>query len=493
MKRTAIVIGSGFAGTAAATSLASKGFAVTMLEKNEDPGGRARVWRKDGFTFDMGPSFYWMPEVFSRYFEKFGAQVRDLYQLVRLDPSYKVVFGPGDSWRLPARMEDLKAFFEQHEPGAGEALQRFLDEARIKYELGMNELVYRPSLSWLEYAHPGLLTGLLRTRVFRSLRTHVRKHFAHDHIRQVMEFPVLFLGAAPQHTPALYSLMNYADMALGTWYPMGGMGRVVDAMQNVAREQGVDLRTGVTVERIVVEGGRATGVDTDKGRLRADVVVAAADYNHVEEQLLAPGHRSYSAAYWKGRTMAPSALMFYLGVDRRIPELDHHTLFFDEPLDQHSADIYDKPQWPARPLFYTSCASKTDPMVAPAGMENLVVLIPIATGLEDSEAMREHYYNVVMDRMQRHTGIDLRPHVVVKRSYCLNDLKTDYNSFRGNAYGLANTLRQTGPWRPRMKSRKVKDLYYAGQLTVPGPGVPPALISGQVVADLIEKEHPQRP
>jgi phytoene desaturase len=493
MQRSAIVIGSGFAGTAAATSLASKGYAVTMLEKNEEPGGRARVWRKDGFTFDMGPSFYWMPEVFSQYFAKFGAQVQDLYKLVRLDPSYQVVFGPGDSWQLPAGLEPMKAFFEQHEAGAGDALQRFMDEARIKYELGMNELVYRPSLSWLEYAHPGLLAGLLRTRVFSSLRTHVRKYFKHDHIRQVMEFPVLFLGAAPQHTPALYSLMNYADMALGTWYPMGGMGSVVDAMQHVAREKGVQLRTGVAVRRIVVENGRATGVDTDKGRLTADVVVAAADYHHVEEHLLEPGHRSYSSAYWKGRTMAPSALMFYLGIDRRIPNVDHHTLFFDEPLDLHSADIYDKPRWPQRPLFYTSCASKTDPNVAPAGMENLVVLIPIATGLEDTEAMREHYFHVVMERMQRHTGVDLRPHVVVKRSYCINELTTDYNSFRGNAYGLANTLRQTGPWRPQMKSRKVKDLYYAGQLTVPGPGVPPALISGQVVADLIEKEHPQRP
>lgn len=493
MSQRAIVIGSGFAGTAAATSLASKGYAVTQLEKNDEPGGRARVWKKDGFTFDMGPSFYWMPEVFSRYFEKFGEEVKDLYKLVRLDPSYQVVFGPGDRWALPAGLEPMKRYFEQVEPGAGDALQRFMDEARIKYELGMNELVYRPSLSWMEYAHPGLITGLLRTHVLSSLRKHVRKHFTHDHIRQVMEFPVLFLGAAPQNTPALYSLMNYADMALGTWYPMGGMGSVTDAMQLVAKTQGVELRTGVTVERIIVENGSAVGVETSSGRMLADVVVAAADYHHVEERLLSPEHRSYSSAYWKGRTMAPSALMFYLGVDRRIPILDHHTLFFDEPLDQHSADIYDKPQWPERPLFYTSCASKTDPTVAPEGMENLVILIPIAAGLQDSEAMREHYFHMVMDRIRTHIGIDLRPHVVVKRSYCLNDLKADYNSYRGNAYGLANTLMQTGPLRPQMKSKKVKDLYFAGQLTVPGPGVPPALISGQVVADLIEKEHPLRP
>jgi phytoene desaturase len=489
----ALVIGTGFAGLAAAASLARKGFEVTVVEKNAEPGGRARVWRDKGFTFDMGPSFYWMPEVFERFFADFGERVSDHYQLARLDPSYSVVFGPQEKWMLPADPIALRAFFESKEKGAGAQLDRFLAEAKLKYDLGMGELVYRPSLSWSEYIHPGLIAGLLKTKVFRSLRKHVQAHFTDDRLRLLMEFPVLFLGAAPQNTPALYSLMNYADMELGTWYPMGGMGKVVDAFVRVAEKQGATLRLNEPVKRIIVEGGKAVGVETDKGILRADVVVAGADYHHVDQELLPEAMKGYSADYWKGRTMAPSGLLFYLGFDRVLPDLEHHTLFFDESLDRHSTEIYDEPQWPSKPLFYTSCASKTDPTVAPAGMENMVILIPIAPGLDDRDETREHYYSRVMDRLEKHLGFDPRPHVVLKRSYSINDLQSDYNAFRGNAYGMANTIMQTGPLRPSMKSRKIANLYYTGQLTVPGPGVPPAIISGQVVADLIEKEHVRKP
>jgi phytoene desaturase len=489
----ALVIGTGFAGLAAAASLARKGFEVTVVEKNAEPGGRARVWRDKGFTFDMGPSFYWMPEVFERFFADFGERVSDHYQLARLDPSYSVVFGPQEKWMLPADPIALRAFFESKEKGAGAQLDRFLAEAKLKYDLGMGELVYRPSLSWSEYMHPGLIAGLLKTKVFRSLRKHVQAHFTDDRLRLLMEFPVLFLGAAPQNTPALYSLMNYADMELGTWYPMGGMGKVVDAFVRVAEKQGATLRLNEPVKRIIVEGGKAVGVETDKGILRADVVVAGADYHHVDQELLPEAMKGYSADYWKGRTMAPSGLLFYLGFDRVLPDLEHHTLFFDESLDRHSTEIYDEPQWPSKPLFYTSCASKTDPTVAPAGMENMVILIPIAPGLDDRDETREHYYSRVMDRLEKHLGFDPRPHVVLKRSYSINDLQSDYNAFRGNAYGMANTIMQTGPLRPSMKSRKIANLYYTGQLTVPGPGVPPAIISGQVVADLIEKEHVRNP
>lgn len=489
----ALVIGSGFAGLAAAASLARKGYEVTVVEKNAEPGGRARVWRDKGFTFDMGPSFYWMPEVFERFFADFGERVSDHYQLTRLDPSYSVVFGPQEKWMLPADPIALRAFFESKEKGAGAQLDRFLAEAKLKYDLGMGELVYRPSLSWSEYMHPGLIAGLLKTKVFRSLRKHVQAHFTDDRLRLLMEFPVLFLGAAPQNTPALYSLMNYADMELGTWYPMGGMGKVVDAFVRVAEKQGATLRLNEPVKRIIVEGGKAVGVETDKGILRSDVVVAGADYHHVDQELLPEAMKGYSADYWKGRTMAPSGLLFYLGFDRVLPDLEHHTLFFDESLDQHSTEIYDEPQWPSKPLFYTSCASKTDPSVAPAGMENMVILIPIAPGLDDRDETREHYYRRVMDRLEKHLGFDPRPHVVLKRSYSINDLQADYNAFRGNAYGMANTIMQTGPLRPSMKSRKIANLYYTGQLTVPGPGVPPAIISGQVVADLIEKEQARKP
>jgi phytoene desaturase len=491
--RNALVIGSGFAGLAAAASLAEKGYRVRVFEKNRQAGGRAQVWRSGGFTFDMGPSFYWMPEIFERFFERFGERVEDHYELVRLDPSYKVVFGGGVEWPLPAEPLALRAFFDRIEPGAGGQLDRFLKEAKVKYDLGMGELVYTPSLSWMEYAKPAVLMGLLRTSVLGSLREHVRAHFKDERLRTLMEFPVLFLGAAPQNTPALYSLMNHADMALGTWYPMGGMGRVVDAMVRVARDQGVHFNFEDPVQQVLTEKGKVKGLRTTSGDHLADVVVAAADYHHVEQNLLPAADRRYSPDYWKKRTMAPSGLLFYIGLDRRLERLEHHTLFFDRSLDQHIGEIYAKPSWPSDPLFYASCASKTDPSVAPEGCENLVVLIPIATALADSPAMREHYFAMIMDRLSEHAGFDLRAHIVVNRSYCINDLIEDHNAFGGNAYGLANTLLQTGPLRPSMKSSKVKGLYFAGQLTVPGPGVPPAIISGQVVADLIEREHKPLP
>lgn len=486
--REVVVIGGGFAGLAAAGAAARHGHHVTLIDKNKEVGGRARVWHSEGFTFDMGPSFYWMPEVFERYFQRFGRRVSDLYDLVRLDPSYRIVFGKGDQWALPAGVEAVGELFEREEPGASKALHAYMQDARIKYDLGMGDLVYAPSLSWREYARPKLLSGLLRTRVFRPLRSHVHASFRSRRIRQVMEFPALFLGAAPQHTPALFSLMNHADLALGTWYPLGGMGSVVRGMAHVAREQGVVVRTEETVQRIEVRNGGVSAVHTDRGRHAADVVIATADYQHVEDKLLDHAYRTYSPRYWRTRTMAPGTLLFYLGIDRKVPGADHHMLFFDASLDAHSEDIYTRPGWPREPLFYTSWASRTDPAMAPEGGESLVVLIPIAAGLQDDEAMREHYYNVVMDRLRDHLGIDLRGHVVVKRSYCTDDLVADHNAFRGNAYGLANTLRQTGPLRPRMKSRRVRGLYYAGQLTVPGPGVPPAIISGQVVADLLQKD-----
>lgn len=484
----AIVIGAGFSGIAAAASLARRGFQVDILEKSDGPGGRARVWRQDGFTFDMGPSFYWMPEVFERFFAEFGEKPIDHYTLRRLDPSYKVIFGKDDELSLPATRSTLLELFERVEPGAANALEDFLSEAKVKYGLGMGDLVYKPGLSWMEYARPDVVGGLWRTSVLRSMRKHVKDHFTEPRLRALMEFPVLFLGASPQNTPALYSLMNYADMELGTWYPMGGMGQVVRGMLAVAQRHGVQVHVEKPVTRIVVQHGRVAGVETEAGTMLADVVVASADYHHVEQQLLAEEHRTYTPAYWRTRKLAPSCLLFYLGMDRRVPGLEHHTLFFDEELDTHSTEIYDRPEWPSKPLFYVSCPSKTDPSVAPPGRENMVVLIPIAPGLTDSETIREHYYHLVLDRMAHRLGLDLRPHVVVKRSYCINDLIADHNAYRGNAYGLASTLGQTGPLRPRMKSRKVHGLYFTGQLTVPGPGVPPAIISGQVVAALVEHD-----
>jgi len=482
------VIGAGFAGLSAASFLARAGWQVTLLEKNEGPGGRARVFEAEGFTFDMGPSWYWMPGVFEQYFGQFGKKVSDYYELVRLDPSYQVIFGAHDTLGIPAGMPQLRQLFEDLEPGSAARLDEFLAQAAYKYEVGINKFVHLPSRSVTEFIDWEIVKGAVRLDLLQSMAKHARKFFSHPKLLKLIEFPVLFLGATPENTPALYSLMNYADLALGTWYPRGGMHQIVRGMVALAEELGVKIEYNQEVQEIVVAQGRTTGVRTATGFWPADAVVAGADYQYIEQQVLAPEYRHYSPAYWDSRTMAPSSLLFYLGVNRKLENLLHHNLFFDEDFSQHAHEIYEAPQWPSRPLFYASVPSKTDPTVAPAGQENLFLLIPVAPGLDDPDATREKYYNLLMDRLEKHCGHSVRDAVVYKRSYAHRDFVADYHSFKGNAYGLANTLKQTAILKPTLKSKKVSNLYFTGQLTVPGPGVPPSLISGQVVAGEVLKE-----
>ena len=488
MGKSVIVIGSGFAGLSAACNLAAAGFKVTVLEKNESPGGRARQFRSDGFVFDMGPSWYWMPDVFEQFFARFGKKVSDYYDLVRLDPSYSVIFGDGDVMQVPAKMNELEAMFEHYEPGSAVLLRKFLKEAAYKYEVGMTEFVHKPSDSIMEFADRRILASLFRLQMFSPLSKQVRSLFKNKKLVDLLEFPVLFLGARPEKTPAMYSLMNYADMSLGTWYPMGGMYKIIEAMLALAEELGVEVKLGTEVSRIHTSEGHVTRITTKNGlEFRADVVVGGADYHHIESRLLDAPSRNYSERYWENRTMAPSSLLWYLGVNKRIDKLQHHNLFFDEDFGVHAREIYEEPKWPSKPLFYASAPSKTDPSVAPEGCENLFILIPVAPGLEDTPEVREHYYNVVMERLEKHVGQDIRGAVVFKRSYAHADFVSDYNAFKGNAYGLANTLMQTAFLKPKMRNNKVDNLFYTGQLTVPGPGVPPSLISGQVVAGEISR------
>ncbi|MBF9255397.1 phytoene desaturase [Pontibacter sp. 172403-2] len=484
-----IVIGSGFSGLSAATCLADKGYDVTVLEKNATPGGRARSFAEAGFTFDMGPSWYWMPDVFESYFNRFGKSTSDYFQLERLDPSYTIVFGEDDLMQVPASMDELRQLFESMEPGSAQQLDKFLEQAAYKYEVGINKLVYKPGRSLTEFMSPKLLLDVLRMDVFQSFHKHIRRFFKHERIIKLMEFPILFLGALPENTPALYSLMNYADISLGTWYPMGGMYKIVEGMVQLAEEKGVKFLYNQEVKQIEVQEGMARHVVTASGSFEADVVVGSADYHHVEKKLLTGEYRSYSDTYWDKRVMAPSSLIFYLGVSKRLQNLQHHNLFFDEPFGPHAREIYADPKWPAKPLFYVCAPSVTDPAVAPEGSENLFILMPVAPGLEDTEETREHYYNLVMDRLEHLTKQEIRNNVIYKRTYAHQDFIKDYNAFKGNAYGLANTLLQTALLKPSLKSRKVSNLFYTGQLTVPGPGVPPSLISGQVVAREIEKEY----
>ncbi|WDZ99888.1 phytoene desaturase family protein [Mucilaginibacter sp. SJ] len=477
-----IVIGSGFAGLSAACVLAKEGYKVTILEKNDQPGGRARAWEQDGFRFDMGPSWYWMPDVFENFFALFGKKTSDYYQLKRLDPGYRIYYSKNEIFDVPADMIELEALFEQDEPGSSKALQDFLNQAAYKYKVGMGEYVFRPSHSITEFIDFNLIKKSFSMQLLTSMSSHVSKYFKNPKLIKLLEFPVLFLGATPQNTPAMYSMMNYADLALGTWYPMGGMNEIVKAMVSLATELGVEIRLNTEVTKINIEDKQVDKIQTNNGVFTADMVIAGADYEHIDQHLIEKPHRNYTAKYWDNRTMSPSSLLFYIGTNKKVPGIQHHNLFFDEDFELHAKEIYTAPQWPTSPLFYVCCSSKTDSTVASENGENLFFLMPIAPGLNDDETIREKYFTLMMDRFAQITGHDIRDSIVVKRSYALNDFKVDYHSFKGNAYGLANTLAQTAFFKPAMRAKHVKNLLYTGQLTVPGPGVPPAIISGQVVA-----------
>lgn len=485
----AIVIGSGFAGLSVVSFLAKKGWSAVVFEKHQIPGGRARKMEAAGFTFDMGPSWYWMPDVFEHYFEQFDKKVSDYYQLHRLDPSYRVYF-KNDVLDVSANYETLKNSFEKIEPGSGTQLNNFIKEAAYKYNIGINNLVFKPGLSLTEFFDTDLLKGLLKLDVFTSMSKHVRKFFKDERLIELMEFPVLFLGALPQNIPALYSLMNFADVKLGTWFPQGGMYSIVDAMYRLAKELKVEFKFQQNVSEIKIENGIATGVTANGVFHDADVVISAADYHHTETQLLPLHYQTYDDAYWNKRVMAPSCLLYYVGLNKKLTNLPHHSLFFDTDFKKHGDEIYSNPQWPTDPLFYVSITTVTDESGAPPGCENLFFLIPVAANLQgDSEEVREQYFQTIVKRFEERTGQAISDHIVFQKSFSVSDFKTEYNSYKGNAYGLANTLLQTAYLKPSCKSRKVSNLYYTGQLTVPGPGVPPSLISGEVVAALVHKEY----
>jgi len=480
-----VIIGGGFSSLAAASYLAQAGHQVSLFEKNSTLGGRARQLKREGFTFDMGPSWYWMPDVFESFFNDFGKSAADYYHLERLDPGYQVYFGPQESINISASLEEICKTFESHEKGSGLKLQKFIKKAQEHYDIAIKDLVYRPGLSPLELVTP---TTIKKLRYFIStIKKEVTREFKNPKLQQLLQFPVLFLGAKPSQTPAFYNFMNYADFGLGTWHPDGGMYKIVEGMVALARSLGVKMHTDSTVEAIEVDTANyAKGIVVNGTFEAADIVLAGADYHHAET-LLPPKHRQYSEAYWQKKVFAPSSLLFYVGLNKKVKNVSHHTLFFDVDFDAHAKAIYDDPKWPEAPLFYVNFPSLTDPSMAPQGKEACFILIPLAPGIEDHQNLRERYFDKVIKRLETLTQQKIRPDVLFHESFCLTEFVEVYNSFKGNAYGMANTLLQTAFLRPKLKSKKVNNLYFTGQLTVPGPGVPPALISGKLVADLIQK------
>ena len=487
-RKNICVIGSGFAGISAATYLANLGHNVYVLEKNSTHGGRARKFSSKGFTFDMGPSWYWMPDVFEKFFKDFDKNINDYINLKRLDPSYRVYFSNDEKIDIPADYESLKELFESLEEGSGLKLDEFLKQAEEKYKVGINNLVYKPGLSIREFMNYETISGALKLDIFKSMHTHIRKFFKNEKLIKLLEFPILFLGATPKNTPALYSLMNYADIKLGTWYPEGGFSKVIDGMVELAKEKGVKFYNNEEVKKFSYNKKSISYVITKKKTYDADYVVCAADYNHIDQNVLDSKFRNYTKSYWDKRILAPSSLLFYIGLDKKVKNIQHHCLFFDRDFENHAEEIYSTPRWPSEPLFYASFPSVSDKSLAPKNQDCLFLLMPIAPDLEDNRIIRKRYFDLILSRLEKLTKQNIRDHIVYKKSYAIQDFKNDYNSFKGNAYGLANTLMQTAIYKPSLKNKKLKNLFFSGQLTVPGPGVPPSIISGNVVANQIAKE-----
>lgn len=486
MKKQVKIIGSGFSSLAAACYLAQQGNEVSIYEKNATIGGRARQLKRDGFTFDIGPTWYWMPDVFERFFADFGKKPSDYYELVKLSPAYQVYFGIDEFVTIADNLPEIISTFETIENGSGYKLASFMAEAQSNYEIAIKDLVYRPGISPLELIT--LETAKKVNQFFGNISKDIRRKFNNPKLIQILEFPVLFLGAKPSDTPSFYSFMNFADFGLGTWHPKNGMYSVILAMEQLAKELGVTIYTNSNIEKIVVENGVAKGIIVNSKTIKGDVILSGADYHH-SESLLDEKYRAYSEKYWENRTFAPSSLLFYVGFDKKIENVEHHTLFFDVDFDVHAEAIYDSPKWPDEPLFYASFPSKTDSNTAPVGKEAGIFLIPLAPGLEDTPTLREQYFQKIITRFEKLTQQSVKDKIIFKESFCVNDFIKEYNSYKGNAYGLANTLLQTAFLRPKLKSKKVKNLFFTGQLTVPGPGVPPALISGKLVSELIQKNH----
>lgn len=485
MGKKVVVIGSGFSSLSAACYLAKDGYDVSVYEKNNAVGGRASKFSKDGFTFDMGPSWYWMPDIFDKFFADFGRKTSEFYTLDKLSPAYKIFFAD-DIITIGDSMDKICVEFERIEKGSSVELRKFIASAQENYDIAINKVVLRPGLSPLELVTKE--TVLKVDQFFKTISSQVRKKFKNPKLISTLEFPVLFLGAKPSNTPSFYNFMNFADFGLGTWHPRGGMYEIIVGMETLAKDLGVQIHTNQSVNKIIVSGKKASGIIANGVEILCDVVLSGADYHH-SETLLDKEHRQYSEAYWDKKTFAPSSLLFYIGFDKRLKNVEHHNLFFDTDFERHAEEIYDQPQWPSDPLFYANFPSITDSSMAPENCETGFFLVPIAPDLEDTTALRAQYLDLILNRFEVRTGQEVRNNIIFKESFCVNDFIDRYNSYKGNAYGMANTLTQTAFLRPNLKSKKVKGLFFTGQLTVPGPGVPPSLISGKLVSELIANSN----
>ncbi len=474
---------------AAAALLAKDGHHVTVLEKNDQPGGRAIVWKEKGFLFDMGPSWYLMPDVFEKFFAEFGKKPSDFYNLIRLDPAYRIFYSADEIVDISPELEKNLQLFDKYQPNGAEQLKKYLAAAEYQYTIAMNEFIYKQYQHLTDFFSLKLLLKGTKLHIFKSLDDYAKGYISEEKLRKILEYTMVFLGGTPFDTPALYSLMSHVDFNLGVWYPDGGITKLVEAFHKLAVSYDVEFQFNQPVKKIIVKDNTVTGVKTEQHTLDANLVVANADYVHVETQLLDQEHQTYPPRYWEKRAIAPSALLMYLGVDEKVQNLVHHNLYFAPHWEDHFQSIFHTPQWPDDPSYYVSCPSKTDASVAPPNQENLFILVPVAAGLNDSKKTREKYFTKIMNHLETLTGQDIKKSLVVKRLFSHNDFASQYNAYKGTALGLAHTLRQTAIFRPSQQSKKVKGLYYTGHYTHPGIGVPMVTISSQILAQQIRNTY----
>jgi phytoene desaturase len=487
-EKKVIVIGSGFGGLSAASLIAREGHKVIVIEKNEQPGGRASVWKKNGFTFDMGPSWYLMPDVFEKFFAEFNKKPEDYMDLIRLDPSYRVFFSQDDFIDISADMKKNYDIFEKLEPGAKQKMKEYLELSKYEYDIAMKDFIYKDYKHLTDFLKPKLIVEGTKLHMFEKLDPFVQRYFKSEKIRKILEYTIVFLGGSPYDSPALYSLMSHVDFNMGVWFPKGGMGKLVESMYKLAEEQGVKFIFNEPVEKIIIDNKVAKKVKTNKKTYDADIFIVNADYQWAESNLIEKKYRTYSNNYWEKRKIAPSAYLLFLGLDKRIKNFKHHNLYFYPDWDEHFDDIFKKAKWPDNFSYYISCITKTDSETAPKNCENVFVLIPVAPGIKDDEKTREKYYEKTIDHMEKLAGENLRDHIILKRIFAHNDFSDRYNAYKGTALGLAHTLKQTAIFRPKHQSKKVKNLYYTGHYNHPGIGVPMVVISSQILSELINQK-----
>lgn len=486
------VIGAGFGGLSAAALLAKEGYDVTLLEKNEQPGGRARVLREKGYSFDMGPSWYLMPDVFENFFSEFDKKPEDYYKLIRIDPSYRIFFDGEQTVDVSADLQENYELFDGFEEGGGDKLRRYLEQAERHYRLAMDEMIYKEYDRIWDLFNGKLALEGFKLPLFSNIDGYVSKWFKSSKAKKILEYSIGFIGGSPHNTPALYYIMNHVDLKLGVWYPAeGGIGRVVDSLVGLCKEYGVEIKYGQEVTKIEASGKRVTQVETSTETYEPEIIVVNADYPHTELNLIESKYRTYDEKYWESKTLAPSALVLYIGLDKKLPNLQHHNLFLTKDWDQGFESIFDpkKARWPETPSYYINMTSKYDATTAPEGGETIFVLVPLAPDLEDTPGIREKYYNKLVSHMETLAGEPIIGHEVVKRIYAVNDFKKDYNAYKGTALGLTHSLLQTAIFRPSHKSGKLDNLYYTGHYTHPGIGMPMCLISSQVLAKTITDRH----